>query len=87
MNQFAVVHIDEDFVQCVGIYTDYFRAVDRAYDYASDLTTGAEGGEVGVTPLFDLEGQTGVGLTVRYGTNLKANIFILSHEAEKENPE
>lgn len=84
MNQFAVIHVDEDFVQCVGIYTDYFRAVGKAYDYASELATGTDEGNGEATPLFELEGQTGVGLTVRYGTDLKANIFVLSYEAEKE---
>jgi len=86
LRKFAVVHFDNDFVSCIGICSDYFQAVGIAYDYATELATQTDDGKGTVTPLFDLEGQTGVGLTVRYGQGqeLKANIYILDHEKEKE---
>ncbi len=84
MIQFAVIRVSNDFVQCIGICTNRYEAVGRAYMCASDLVDGSEDGEGSVTSLFDLEGQTGMGLTVRYGENLEADIYILRHETDKK---
>ena len=84
MIQFTVVQVSEDFVQCIEICTDIYQAIGHAYVFASDLVDGAEGGKGSVTPLFDLEGQTGMGLTVRYGKNLETDIYILRHETDEE---
>ena len=84
MIQYAVVQVSEDFVQCIEICTNIYQAVGHAYAFASDLVDGSEDGEGSVTPLFDLEGQTGMGLTVRYGEKLEADIYILRHETDEE---
>ena len=85
MIQFAVVRVNDDFVQCIGIYTNLYEAVGRAYMCASDLVDDSEDGKGSVTPLFALEGETGTGLTVRYGENLETDIYILRCETnEKE---
>lgn len=84
--KFAVIHYDDDFVNCIGICTGYYMAVGIAYDYACSLIEDTESGEKGdITPLYELEGQTGLGLTVRYGDELqcKATIFILKDENGK----
>lgn len=84
MIQYAVVQVSEDFVQCIEICTNIYQAVGHAYAFAFDLVDGSEDGKGSVTPLFDLEGQTGMGLTVRYGENLEADIYILRHETDKK---
>ena len=85
MIQFAVVRVNDDFVQCIGIYTNIYEAVGRAYMYAYDLVDVSEDGKGSVTPLFALEGETGTGLTVRYGENLETDIYILRYVTnEKE---
>lgn len=84
MIQYAVVQVSEDFVQCIEICTDIYQAIGHAYAFASDLVEDSEDGKGSVTPLFDLEGQTGMGLTVRYGENLEADIYILRHETDKK---
>lgn len=81
--KFVVIHYDEDFINCVGICGDYYKAVGIAYDYACSLIEDREDGAKGsITPLYELEGQTGLGLTVCYGDELqfKASVFILKHE-------
>lgn len=83
MKTFAIIHYSEDFVNCVGITTDYHKAVGIAYDYACELIEDGEEGTI--TPLYELNGQTGLGLTVRCRDRItiRAHIFILSHEAEE----
>ena len=84
MKTFAIIHYSEDFVNCVGITTDYHKAVGIAYDYACELIE--DDGEDGtITPLYELNGQTGLGLTVRSRDRITiiARIYILSHETEE----
>ena len=80
MIQLAVVRVNDAFVQCIGIYTNLYEAVGCAYMCASDLVDDSEDGKGSVTPLFDLEGETGEGLTVHYGENLETDIYILRRE-------
>lgn len=84
MIQFAVIRVSNDFVQCIGICTNRYEAVGRAYMCASDLVGDPDNGKGSVTPLFALEGETGMGLTVRYGENLETDIYILIHETDEE---
>ncbi len=85
MIQLAVVRVNDAFVQCIGIYTNLYEAVGCAYMCASDLVDDSEDGKGSVTSLFALEGDTGTGLTVRYGENLETDIYILRCETnEKE---
>ncbi len=77
--KFAVIHVDEGFIQCIGIFTDHLQAVGMAYKYASELV----GEEGSVTPLFELDGETGLGLTARY-SGTEADVYILENGEEKE---
>lgn len=80
MIQFVVVRVSDDFVKCIGICANRYEAVGCAYMCASDLVDDSEDGKGSVTPLFDLEGETGEGLTVHYGENLETDIYILRRE-------
>ena len=80
MIQFAVVRVNDDLVQCIGVYTNLYEAVGRAYMCSSDLVDDSEDGKGSVTPLFALEGETGTGLKVYHGENLETNIYILRLE-------
>lgn len=83
--KFVVIRYDEDLVYCLRICEDYYNAVGIAYDYACTLIEDNEGREKGsVTPLYDLEGQTGLGLTVTYGDGpqRKVTVFILTNKDE-----
>lgn len=42
MIQFAVVRVNDDLVQCIGVYTNLYEAVGRAYMCASDLVNDSE---------------------------------------------
>lgn len=82
--KYAIIDYNEDFVNCVGICTGYYMAVGIAYDYACSLIESTESGENGdITPLCELVGQTGLGLTVRYRDELQCetDIFILPNES------
>jgi len=79
---FAVVHYSEDFVQCIGVYGDYYKAVGRAYDFAADIAED----KGTVSTLWELEGETGLGITITRkedGDENKDIIYILENDDEK----
>lgn len=85
MKQYVVVHFEKDYIQCIGIFTDYFQAVGKAYAYATEFVkTGSANRNGDVTPIFGLEGETGVGLTFHYGDGgeQEADMYILEYEED-----
>ena len=80
MIQFVVVRVSDDFVKCIGICANRYEEVGCAYMCASDLVDDSEDGKGSVTPLFDLEGETGEGLTAVSYTHLLRNTLGITLE-------
>lgn len=51
-------------IECLGVFDTSAAAYGRAVMYLSELTDGVEG-ESTITPLVELEGQTGFGLYLK----------------------
>lgn len=75
---YAVVAEGTDMIQCIAMTDDLDMAIGKAYQYACDLA----GDDGVVSTLRDLEMDTGLGVTVKYGNNNELNeeIYILCLE-------
>lgn len=82
MKHFTIIRQSDDFICCLGIARNYNEAVGIAYTAASDIIDKDEGL---ITPLYELEGDTGMGLAIHWkGRTDPTNIFILDYEGEEE---
>lgn len=79
MRRFAVVVDKEDFIICIAIKDKYDEAVIEAYDYMNDCIEGEDIQEAVITPLRELEGETGTFFKFRAGY-IKATVYILVNE-------
>lgn len=78
--RFTVIHFDNNLVFAFGVYKNFTRAIGAAYKYANDLILSSKSGEVG--SLYELEGEGGMGLKVKYGESV-SNVFILEINEEE----
>lgn len=80
MKKFVIVEKkDDSFIQCVGIRDNYDLALSKAYEYMNECIEGYE--KVELTPLFTLEGDTGVGFVFKY-EDIRTMMCILEVEEE-----
>lgn len=64
-------------IQCIGVFSDYAAAYGEAIMYLSEMADN----DNSITPLFDLEGETGLGISLknRDGKEIET-VFILRAE-------
>lgn len=83
MKRFVVVVSKEDFVGCIAIKDKYDDAVIAAYDYMNDYildnTDDNTNPEAFITPLRELEGETGMFFTFQFNGDT-TRVYILVNE-------
>lgn len=74
-----------NFMQCLGVFEGFDRAYGKALIYLSEIAFDGEGGEYTITPLQDLEGETGFALYMRNSQGqITDAVYILHADASEE---
>lgn len=74
---FTVIQDDGDFIQAIAVRKEYCAAVATAFIRASEIY---DGQDVTFSPVFDTEGETGLGFHVYRDGKIAGNFFILPVE-------